>query len=132
LPKKVKRETKKPEGQQIAEAAKRADRKQAYKAKGVRIRLRILRSVSRSVLRCAKKNNKREVTIMAKKPRRSKDDKKSTGLSALQEYANKILVGEEAKGLFDEAGELPLNLQMAPNQGFRNPVPSGFDGWFVG
>jgi hypothetical protein len=34
LPKKVKRETKKPEGQQISEAAKRADRKQAYKAKG--------------------------------------------------------------------------------------------------
>jgi hypothetical protein len=62
---------------------------------------------------------------MAKKPRRSKDDKKSKGLSALQEYANKILVGEEAKGLFDEAGELPLNLRMAPNQGFRNPVPSG-------
>ena len=62
---------------------------------------------------------------MAKKPRRSKDDKKSKGLSALQEYANKLLVGEEAQGLFDEAGELPLNLRMAPNQGFRNPVPSG-------
>ena len=41
---------------------------------------------------------------MAKKPRRSKDDKKSKGLSALHEYANKILVGEEAQGLFDEAG----------------------------
>ena len=34
LPKKVKRETKKPESQQIAEAAKRAERKEAYKAKG--------------------------------------------------------------------------------------------------
>ncbi len=34
MPKKIQRETKKPEGQQIAEAAKRAERKEAYKAKG--------------------------------------------------------------------------------------------------
>ncbi len=62
---------------------------------------------------------------MAKKPKKSKDDGKSKGLSALQEYANKYLVGEEASGLFDEAGRLPLNLQMSPIRGFRNPVPSG-------
>ena len=34
MPKKIQRETKKSEGQQIAEAAKRAERKDAYKAKG--------------------------------------------------------------------------------------------------
>ena len=62
---------------------------------------------------------------MARKPKRSKDNSKSKSLSALQEYANNILVGEEASKLFDEAGQLPLNLQMAPNQGFRNPIPSG-------
>ena len=62
---------------------------------------------------------------MAKKPKKSKDDSKSKGLSALQEYANNVLVGEEASELFDEAGRLPLNLQMAPNRGFRNPIPSG-------
>ena len=62
---------------------------------------------------------------MARKPKRSKDNSKSKSLSALQEYANNILVGEEASKLFNEAGQLPLNLQMAPNQGFRNPIPSG-------
>jgi len=36
LPKKIQRETKKSEGQQIAEAAQRAARKEAYKAKGGR------------------------------------------------------------------------------------------------
>lgn len=34
MPKKVQREAKKSEGQQIAEAARRAERKEAYKAKG--------------------------------------------------------------------------------------------------
>lgn len=34
MPKKIQREAKKSEGQQIAEAAKRAERKDAYKAKG--------------------------------------------------------------------------------------------------
>jgi hypothetical protein len=51
LPKKVKRETKKPEGQQTVNKHTRL--------RVVRIRLRILRSVSRSVLRCAKKTIKR-------------------------------------------------------------------------
>ena len=62
---------------------------------------------------------------MAKKPKRSKGDSKSKGLSVLQEYANKYIVGEEANELFNKAGQLPLNLQMSPNRGFRNPIPSG-------
>jgi len=62
---------------------------------------------------------------VAKKPKKSKDDGKPKGLAALQEYANNMLVGKEAEGLFDEAGQIPLNLRMALNRGFRNPIPSG-------
>lgn len=60
-----------------------------------------------------------------KKPKQSKDDKKSNALAVLQQYADKILVGEEANNLFNQANKLPSNLQIKPIQGFRNPIPSG-------
>ena len=68
-----------------------------------------------------------------KKPKRSKDDKKSNALAALEKYADKILVGEEASNLFNQADKLPLNLdmQMAPIRGFRNPIPNPLTAAFI-
>jgi hypothetical protein len=59
MPKKVQRDAKKPENKLLARLLSVLNAKKHTRLRVVRIRLRILRSVSRSVLRCAKKTIKR-------------------------------------------------------------------------
>jgi len=61
---------------------------------------------------------------MARQPKRSQNDDKSGWLSALQKFADKYLVGEEAQGLFDEADKIPVFAPTTPIKGFQNPIPN--------